>query len=206
MKPVKKQPKKSIGKNVKKSNAPKIPKKAGNGIGGMKKFVELLQINHIELEHQNEELRITEEELEASRNKYVNLFDFSPIPYFALDPEGIIKKVNLNGAKMFGVDRSKLMGKSFLSYIVHEEKNIFTSFMKSVFTASEKQSCKLKVVSKDKRVYHVLMEGVALEGIPGGEQQCQIALIDLTEFKKLEDAFDQVSKELKLLKAGKKNS
>jgi PAS domain S-box-containing protein len=205
MKSTKKQSKKTIVKNVKKSNVQKSPKKSGNGNGDIQKFVELIQINQIELEHQNEELRITEEELEASRNKYVNLFDFSPIPYFALDLEGIIKKVNVNGAKMFGVDRSKLIDKSFLSYIVHEEKNICTSFLKSVFSTSEKQSCKVTVVSKDKSVFHVLMEGVALGGTMGAEQHCQIALIDLTEFKKLEDAYNQVSLELKLLKAGKKN-
>ncbi|MFA6455202.1 MAG: PAS domain-containing protein [Bacteroidota bacterium] len=206
MKPVKKQSQKKPGKNGKKRYRTKILKKAGSGSGDLKKLIELLQINQIELEHQNEELRITEEELEASRNKYVNLFDFSPLPYFALDPEGNITKVNVNGARMFGVERSKLMGKSFLSYIVHEEKNIFTSFMKSVFSASEKQSCKLKVVNKDKKVFHVLMEGVALEGTPGGEQRCQIALIDLTEFKKLEEAYEQVSLELKILKAEKKKS
>jgi PAS domain S-box-containing protein len=206
MKPSKKQSKKAIVKNAKKGNVKKVLKKSGNGNGDMKKFVELIQINQIELEHQNEELRITEEELEASRNKYVNLFDFSPIPYFALDRDGIITKVNLNGAKMFGVDRSKLVDKSILPYIMHEEKSIFTSFMKSVFETSEKQSCKLTVVSKDKRVFHVLMEGVTLDNTPGSEQRCQIALIDLTEFKKLEDAYNHVVQELKMLKAEKNKS
>lgn len=202
MKPTKKHPKKTIVKRVKNNTV----QKSGDANRDTKKIVELLQINQIELEHQNEELRITEEELEASRNKYVDLFDFSPIPYFALDPEGIIKKVNVNGAKMFGVDRSKLMEKSFFQYIPNDEKHIFTSFMKTVFTSSEKQSYKLRVVSKDKKVFYVLMEGVALGNAPGAEQRCQIALVDMTEFKKLEDAFEQVSKELKLLKDEKKNS
>ncbi len=204
MKPAKKLPKKTTAKNAKRNNVKKFLKKSGNGSGDMQKFVELLQINQIELEHQNEELRITEEELEASRNKYVNLFDFSPIPYFALDPDGIIKKVNLNGAKMFGVDRSKLNERSFLQFIPYEDKNIFISFIKTVFTSSEKQSCKVKVVSKDKRVFFVLMEGVTLNYGSEAEQRCQVALIDQTEYKKLEDSFNQLSEELKLLKAAKK--
>jgi PAS domain S-box-containing protein len=204
MTPAKKQPKKTTATNDKKKSVQRFLKKSGNGSGDLQKFVELLQINQIELEHQNEELRITEEELEASRNKYVNLFDFSPIPYFALDPDGTIKKVNLNGAKMFGVDRSKLIEKSFLQYIPNDEKNIFTSFIKTVFTTSEKQSCKLKVVSKEKKVLYVLMEGVKLDYVLEAEQRCQIALIDLTEYKKLEDSFNQLADELKLLKAAKK--
>ncbi len=51
----------------------------------VQRLVHLLQVHQVELEHQNEELRIAHEELEVSRNKYVNLFDFSPTPYFTLD-------------------------------------------------------------------------------------------------------------------------
>ncbi len=172
----------------------------------MQKFVQLLQINQIELEHQNEELRMTEEDLESSRNKYVSLFDFAPIPYFALDPEGIIKEVNVNGAMMLGIDRSKLIERSFLSHVATEDKKIFTSFMRSVFAIPEKQSCKVKVVNKEKKVFYVLMEGVMLENAFKSELRCQIALIDMTEFKKLETAYDQVAMELKLLKAEKKSA
>ena len=74
----------------------------------VQKLVHLLQVHQIELEHQNEELRITQNELEVSRNKYVNLFDFSPTPYFTLDVEGLIKEVNLSASKMLGIGRSKL--------------------------------------------------------------------------------------------------
>ena len=99
--------KKNIKKNVKKKAEPKAKKPEAKQIDDIQRLLSLLQVHQVELEHQNEELRIAHEELEVSRNKYVNLFDFSPTPYFTLDPEGIIKESNLSASKMLGVNRNK---------------------------------------------------------------------------------------------------
>src|ERR1035437_10823806 len=133
MKSTKKTLDKTINKKVKKKNEPKPKKPAVEKIEDVKRLVELLQVHQIELEHQNQELRITQEELEVSRNKYVNLFDFSPISYFTLNPDGIIKEVNLSASKLLGIDRSKLIGKKFISYIPLDEKDVFNSFITHVF-------------------------------------------------------------------------
>ena len=100
-------------KKVKKKTEPKSKKPADKKIEEVQKLVHLLQVHQVELEHQNHELRIAQEDLEVSRNKYVNLFDFSPIPYFTLDLKGIIKEANLNASKMFAIERKKLIGRYF---------------------------------------------------------------------------------------------
>ena len=167
-------------KKVQRKNA----KPAVVKIEDVQRLVELLQINQIELEHQNQELRIAEEELEVSRHKYVNLFDFAPIPYLTLDPDGVMKEVNLSAGKMFGIERSKLIGKRVSTYIPLNEKDIFNAFMKSVFNFPGKQSCKIQVINKDKRVFHVQMDGVKLDDTLESDQKCQVAIIDLTEYKR----------------------
>lgn len=152
-----------------------------------KKLMYMLELNQIELEHQNQELRIAEEELEVSRNKYVNLFDFSPAPLFVLDMDGIIKEANLCASEMLGIGRSKLIGKRFVTHIPQGERAVFDAFMKSVFSSSTKHSCKLSVINKDKLVFHVLLEGIKSGNVLESVQECQIALIDLAECKKAED-------------------
>ncbi|OGU80074.1 MAG: hypothetical protein A2W11_11390 [Ignavibacteria bacterium RBG_16_35_7] len=203
MKRTNKESGKTINKKAKKKTEPKHKKPAVEKIEDIQRLVHLLQVHQVELEHQNEELRITQEELEVSRNKYVNLFDFSPIPYFTLDLHSIIKEVNLSASKMFGIDRSKLIGKSFITYIPLDEKDIFNSFIKTVFNSPIKHSCELKVINKDKRLFHVLLEGLELDDTLEPDQKCQVALIDLTEYKRVEDSLKESNEELKLLNTTK---
>jgi PAS domain S-box-containing protein len=177
-------------KRPKNESAKAVNKKAKDKIGAkprkptledVRELVHLLQVHQIELEHQNEELRLTQEELEVSRNKYVNLFDFSPIPYFTLDPDSIIKEVNISASKMFGIDRNKLIGKHFIAYIPLPERDIYNSFLNAVLSSPEKQSCELTMVKKDKRIFHVRVEGVEVIDILESDRKCQIALIDVTK-------------------------
>ncbi len=169
----------------------------------VKKLVELLQIHQVELEHQNEELRITQEELEVSRNKYVKLFDFSPIPYFTLDINGVIKETNLSASYMVGISRNKMIGKNFISYILPDSREIYKHFIKTVFDSSTKHSCELKVLNNDKQVFYVLLEGINLENALESDQKCQIALIDMTGYKKIEASIKETNKELNKLNATK---
>jgi PAS domain S-box-containing protein len=145
-------------------------------------LVHLLEVNQLELEHQNQELRIAEAELEVSRMKYVNLFDLSPIPLFVLGPDGAMKEVNICASRMLGIDRRKLVGKRFLSHIERGDHIACTTFLKNVFASPMKHSCKVRVIRKDKRVMHVQLEGLMLETVVDADQECQIALIDLTAY------------------------
>ena len=49
-----------------------------------------LQVHQIELEMQNEELRRSQTELDASRARYFDLYDFAPVSYFTLSEQGLI--------------------------------------------------------------------------------------------------------------------
>jgi len=69
------------------------------------------------LEKKVEELRRSQEELEASRNKYAFLYDFAPVGYFSLDRGGLIKTVNRTGSEMMGKKAEALMGQRFANLI-----------------------------------------------------------------------------------------
>jgi PAS domain S-box-containing protein len=190
-----------ISKRVKGKAIPK--KSAFENIEDAKKLLELLQIHQIELEHQNEELRIMQEELEVSRNKYVNLFDFSPIPYFTIDIDGVIKEVNLGASKMIGIERRSLINKKFISYVSLDDRDIFNSFIQKVFNSSVKYSLELKMLSKDKRMYNVLLEGLEMNDTLEPDQKCQVAVIDLTEYKRVENSLKESKEKLEILNATK---
>jgi PAS domain S-box-containing protein len=200
--------KKSIAKKVKKilnpkKDKPKPPAKSVESFSDVQRLVHLLQVHQIELEHQNEELRIAHEELEVSRNKYVNLFDFSPTPYFTLDSEGIIKEVNLSASKMLGITRNKLIDRRFNSFIDVNERDIFNSFINSVFSSPEKYSTELNIINNDKIHFNVLLEGLEIKDSLEEENKCQVVLIDMTEYKRIEKSLKESNEELKELNATK---
>jgi hypothetical protein len=49
-------------------------------------------VHEIELEMQNEELRASHLEVEQSREKYLDLYDFAPVGYLTLDVEEFRKE------------------------------------------------------------------------------------------------------------------
>ena len=103
MKHAKVRTKKAVKKRARPSVGPRTAAAPGTREKELEKLVFLARVNMIELEHQNDELRATEAELESSRQKYVSLFDFSPIAYFGLDLAGIIREANLLAAKILGL-------------------------------------------------------------------------------------------------------
>ena len=76
-----------------------------------------LQVHQIELEMQNEAMRQAQVQLEESRDRYVDLYEFAPIGYLTLSLDGLIEQINLTGASLLGVDRRKLLRRRFVTYI-----------------------------------------------------------------------------------------
>ena len=88
------------------------------------KLVHELQVHQIELEMQNEDLRHTHAELEESRTKYADLYDFAPVGYFTFDKNGLICEANLTGARLLGIERGLLIKKPFSQYIMKDHQKV----------------------------------------------------------------------------------
>src|SRR3954468_3237073 len=88
----------------------------------LKAMLEDLKVHQIELEMQNEELRVTRGLLEQSRDRYADLYDFAPVGYASLDPKGFVREINLIGARLLGVERSRLINHNFTQYVVPADR------------------------------------------------------------------------------------
>ena len=148
---------------------------------------EELENQQIELELQNDELRLTREQLETSRDKYSELYDFAPVGYFTFDPQGIIKEVNLSGAQMLGIDRSKLTETPFNRFIADEEgRRGFSGHLEAALQGEGIQRCELKLTGKDNTVMYALLQS-AIVNAADNKGICIISsIIDGTASKKLE--------------------
>ncbi len=143
-----------------------------------------LQVHQVELEMQNAELRQARDDLETALEEYTDLYDFAPVGYFTLDRKETIRRVNLTGAGLVGVERSRLVGRRFGLFVTNEARPAFTAFLEKVFTSPVKVACEVALLKEGNDPLCVQVEGMAA----ASGQECRIALIDITERKEAEDA------------------
>ena len=89
-----------------------------------------LEIHQIELEMQNRELRESQQRLEEAQARYSDLYNFAPVGYCTLDPEGYIQEINLTASAMLETPRERLIGKSFRTVTARSDPRQFQAHMK----------------------------------------------------------------------------
>jgi PAS domain S-box-containing protein len=156
------------------------------------RLVHELEVHRIELEMQNAELRQTRDELETALGTYSDLYDFAPVGYFTLDRNEIIRSVNLTGAALLEIERSRLIGGRFGQFVAQEARPAFSAFLGKLFERRDKETCEVVLKKKGMRLLHIQIE--ALAGKSGDE--CHIAVIDITERKLAEEALAERRREL----------
>jgi len=141
------------------------------------------QLRRYDLEKQVAELRKTNEELEAARNKYALLYDSAPVGYFTFGRDGEIRTVNLTGANLLGSQRTRLANRRFEYFVSSEDRFIFSDFLRTVFLGRTKLTCRVKLSIADRPALHVRIEAMAV----GDGDECHAALMDITERKRAEE-------------------
>jgi PAS domain-containing protein len=139
-----------------------------------------LQVHHIELEMQNEELRQAYETSETALKKYTLLYDLAPMGYFTLDSNGSICELNFTGADLLDEKRYSLINSNFKLFISEDSRAVFNDFFKKVFTRRAKESCEVMLGYNNKPLKMVYMEGVVIDD----DQKCLLSVIDISAFKK----------------------
>lgn len=147
-----------------------------------------LQVQKIELEMQNEELKRAKLEAESMLAKYSDIYDFSPIGLFTLDVQGRILEANLAGATFLGMARGSLMNNSFRQFVAPKDRRSFDDFCKSAFGTSTRQLCELRLIRNDGSTIYVRIDGTATEDRLLDRKQLRIDVIDITERKQAKEA------------------
>ncbi len=144
-----------------------------------------LRVSQIELEMQNETLRRSQIELEASRDHYVNFYDFALVGYLTLNREAIIEDINLPGAGLLGVEREMLMRRRFLSFVSPADQDRWHSHFISVLKSDHKRHCELALQKGDGTFSNVILICQRLKK-PDKEMMLRIVLVDMAEITPVE--------------------
>lgn len=147
-----------------------------------------LHLHQIRLEIQNRELCESQHRLEQSRDRYISLFDYSPVGYLTLDRNGTILSINLRGATILGRDRARLIGTRFNSLVVGSDSHLLPEHLARVFKSSEKvtHELKLRLLGRSADPVPIRVESVTVASSDSTTVTCNTAIIELTEQKKIE--------------------
>jgi PAS domain S-box-containing protein len=116
------------------------------------------QNNENELEIKNNELQCTYIELMQSHDLFSHLFDFAPVGYFVLSDNGVITTSNMTAAKLFKMDKGKLIGRNIESFLSQEECEHWQGYYLKILQHDNKQSCKLVIQRDDGSSFYALFD------------------------------------------------
>ncbi len=152
----------------------------------LQSVVHELRVHQIELEMQNEELRHTQQKLEASREKYFDLYDMAPVGYVTLNEKGIILEANLTAATLLGIERRHLIRQPLTSFIDRADEDIYYFCNKRLFETRGHQECEVRMLKGDGIQFWARLEASAARE-DGSEPTYRTAIIDITRRKQAED-------------------
>ena len=161
------------------------------------KLIHELGVHQIELEMQAEQLRTAQLALEESRDKYLDLYEFAPIGYLTLSDKALITEVNLTGATLLAVERSRLVNHGLGRFIAPVNHEIWDQFFIKVQQQEEKQTCTLTLKRGDGSMFPARLEGIRITG-SDGTITVRIALSDITDIWQIE-ALRESEKEFRQL-------
>jgi diguanylate cyclase (GGDEF)-like protein/PAS domain S-box-containing protein len=149
------------------------------------RMLQELQVHKIELEMQNEELLFAQEQLDAARARYFDLYDLAPVGYCTISEQGLILEANLTAATLLSVTRGKLVKQSLTRFILKEDQNIYYMHHKQILNTGKPQTCELRMVKKDSTLFWAHLAATAARD-EGGATICRVVMSDITERKQAE--------------------
>lgn len=141
-----------------------------------------LRVHQVELEMQAEELRSAEIEIETSRDRYLDLYDFAPVGYLSLNREGLVTEINLTGAALLGIERSKIRQRRFVHFIAPGDIDQWQQQFNRLFNSSGKQRCELALIGATGNAFHARLDALHLQ-TDSGVEVVRIAFSDISESK-----------------------
>jgi PAS domain S-box-containing protein len=167
-----------------------------------KKIVPLPQRSRAELEEELHRLRSqlddrqgqlekrsllqAQREVEASRERYVELYEFAPVGYLTLDPQGIIRTLNLTATVLLGRARDQLVGHPFLTLVTRADRRRFLAHLRRLRCGQPHSTIDLELPRPGAPPVAVQVVSVAPLGEGARGMDYRTALVDLSDRKRAE--------------------
>jgi len=141
-----------------------------------------LGVHQIELEMQNEELRRHQQELEAARARYVELYDLAPVGYMTLAADGRILEANLPAAALLGVNRERLLGHRLRGFVHEADRDAYYLHERRLARVAMREACDVRLSRPPEETVWVRLESTTFPA-GDGELHRRTVISDITASK-----------------------
>ncbi len=159
----------------------------------VQRLLEDLEIHQIELELQNEQLNAARAQFEQVLNQCNGLYDFAPVGNLLINTDGNITRLNLAAAQMLASERARLIGARFGLSVAEAQRADLNAMLERARDDHEAQTADLALVANGLEPQPVQAKVVWM----GLEAGWQVALVDLTERRRMEDELRASEERLK---------
>lgn len=133
------------------------------------------------LETQNTELSRIQAELEESRNKISDLYDFMPVGYFTFDQNYLIIDANNIGAEILAVQRDSLLAKSFTDFVTPASHDTFIRHCNNNINNNKTHKCQLKLVKGNGCEFYAELDSLVVRESDRENWRIRISVTDISE-------------------------
>lgn len=156
----------------------------------MRRILRGIRTHQIEWRRQTLELRRAQAELDATRNRYAELYHQMPLGCCTLSQTGFILEANLTTASILGVVRDQLVGQPIARFIVQEDMCQYELHCRQLLETAQPQACNLRMLCQDGTQFraHLLLRACH---DAGGAPTCRLLLSDISQAQQAEEALHQ---------------
>jgi PAS domain S-box-containing protein len=166
--------------------------------GDIQLLLHELQVHQIELSMQNEELRRAQQELEVSRDQYLDLYNFAPAGYCTLDASGKIVEANQVLADMLGVRRAKLLNSSLSKFVAPQDQDRYHLHRRRTFDQAARQEDEIRMLSISGDTLITRLKSIPDHLDPS---HLRTMITDITDLRATQDALHASQERLHLIEA-----
>jgi PAS domain S-box-containing protein len=135
---------------------------------------------------QNDELSRAQAELNATRERYFDLYNLAPVGYFIVSHEGRILETNLAGVNLLGVPRAALVKQPITRFIFREDQDVYYLHRRQLLATGEAHSCELRMVKADGTAFWVRLTATTqAPSEASGAPESRVVLSDISEQKRI---------------------
>lgn len=139
--------------------------------------------------------------LHESRNRHVDPYDCAPVGYVTLDPHGTIREINQTGSRLFGLDKSELVGRPLAAHVAPADRSKFQEHLRRCRAQGSPIVSEVQLETAEGQAVPTQMTSSGTEDPSGNGELYPTVIIDLTERKAAEKEIRAGAERLQLAQA-----